>query len=286
MPLFAFRERRFHPDLALVQGFLVGKSLWIAFYPFHIVRKKGAVDAPTTRTFSTLRFHGADITDCSISAVLYFLDSFQSECWTQHLALGTAIEVLTGIVGKLCQSIIAHVVLSSLSDRDVGPDMGLFDGFEVLSRSIQAISRDLFWPQTPTKAGMPEQIQHGMIVHHLPRSHQHRQNDATLASIDDIVRMITKMSSPSFEAHWRGVGVGGADPKIRRPLIGATDLSLLSTFLGDPIMASRVLRHQFLAFFLREGGGQKQGRGCLQERRFFLRRGGRGCSGLFWRWRF
>src|SRR5258708_1331318 len=259
MPLFAFREQRFHPDLALVQGFLVGKSLWIAFYPFHIVSKKGAVDAPTTRTFSTLRFHGADITDCSISAVLYFLDSFQSECWTQHLALGTAIEVLTGIVGKLCQSIIAHVVLSSLSDRDVGPDIGLFDGFEVLSRSIQPISRYLFWPQTPTKAVMQEQIQDGMIVHHLPRSDQDCQNDATFASIDHIMGMIAQMGASSFEAHRRGIRISGADPKIGRALIGATDFSLLSTFLCDPVMASGVLCRQFLVLCLREEDRQRRG---------------------------
>src|SRR5207248_842016 len=112
---------------------------------------------------------------------------------------------------------------------------------EVLARSIEAIGRDLFGPKTPTKAGVPEQIQHRMIVHHLPRGHQDRQNDATFASIDHIMGMIAQVGSSSFEAHRCSIGISGADAKICRPLIGATDLSLLSTFLRDPVMASCVL---------------------------------------------
>jgi len=174
MPLLPLREQRFHPDLALVHSLLVGQSLLVALHPFHVVGKKGAVDVPTTGAFGTLRFHRARIADRGISAVLHLLDPFQSERRTQHMALGTAILILAGIVGKLCQPIIAHVGLSSLSDGDIGPNVCLFDGLEVLSRSIQTISCDLFGPQTPTKAGVPEQIQHGMIVHHLPRGHQDR----------------------------------------------------------------------------------------------------------------
>ncbi len=85
------------------------------------------------------------------------------------MPLGTAILILAGLIGELCQSIIAHVGLPSFGDGDGGSDMGFFDGFEILSRSIQAIGGDLFGPQAPTKAGMPEQVQHGMIVHHLER---------------------------------------------------------------------------------------------------------------------
>jgi hypothetical protein len=34
MPLLAFREQRFHPDLALVHGFLVSKGLLVALHSF------------------------------------------------------------------------------------------------------------------------------------------------------------------------------------------------------------------------------------------------------------
>src|SRR5260221_12125685 len=158
VPLLAFRKQGFHPDLALVQSFLVGQGLLVALDPFHVVGKKGAVDAAAARTFRTLRFHRTDLADRGVGAVLHLLDPFQAERRSQYLALGTAIQILVGIIGKLCQSIIAHVVLPSLSDGDVGPNAGLFDGFEVLSRSIQAISSDLPGPQMPSKAGMPSKV--------------------------------------------------------------------------------------------------------------------------------
>jgi hypothetical protein len=168
MPLFAFPKQRFHPDLALVHGFLVGKSLLVAFHPFYRVRKKGSMDVPTTGAFGTLCFHGADIADRGIRTVLDLLCPFHTVCWAQDVSLRTAILILAGIISELCESIIAHIVLPSLSNGDVGSDVSFFDGFEVLSRSIQAIGSNLFGPQTPTEAGVPEEIKHGMVVHHLP----------------------------------------------------------------------------------------------------------------------
>src|SRR5437879_5819197 len=90
-----------------------------------------------------------------------------------------------------------------------------------------------------------------------------------------IVGMIAKVGSSSFEAHRRGVRIGGADPKIRRSLIGATDLALLSTFLCDPVMASCVFCRQFLSLSLREDYGKRsrRERGSFQGGRFLLHRG-------------
>src|SRR5260221_1509031 len=156
MPLLDFSNQQFHPDLTLVQGFLVGSGLLVALHSFDIVGKKGAVDVPTTGAFGALRFHWTGIADRRISTVLHLLDPFQAERRSQYLALGTAIQILVGIIGELCQPIIAHVVLPSLGNGDIGPHAGLFDGFEVLSRSIQAISSDLFRPQMPAKAGVPK----------------------------------------------------------------------------------------------------------------------------------
>src|SRR5260370_21628035 len=214
MPVFGLRKEWFDPDLALVQGFLVGGGLLVALHPFHIIGKKGAVDVPTTRAFGTLRFHWTGVADRRIRTVLDLLGSFHSIRWTQDVSLRTAIQILAGIVGKLRQSIIAHVILASLRDGDIGSDVGFFDGFEVLPRSIQAISSDLVGPEVPTKAGVPEQVQHGMIVHHLPRSDQHRENDATFASIDLVLGLVAQMGSASLEAHQRRLKFGVTEPCV------------------------------------------------------------------------
>jgi len=250
MPLFAFPEQRFDPDLTLAHGFLVGEGLLIAFDAFHRVGKKGAMDMPTTRAFGTLGFHWTDIADGRICAVLGLLGSFHSVRWTQDLALGTAILILVGLIDELRESVIAHVVLASAGNRDVGPDVCLFDGLEVLPRSIQAISRDVFGLQVPTKTGVPEQVQHRMIVHYLSGSHQDGENDTTFASIDDIMGMIAQVSSSCLEAHRRCIRISGADPNVRRPLIGTTYLALLPPFLGDPVVSGSVLHRKFLTLCL------------------------------------
>ncbi len=67
------------------------------------------------------------------------------------------------------------------------------------------------------------------------------------------------MGPSDLEAHRRGIWVGGADAKIRRALVGAMDLALLPTFLGDPVMASRILCCQFLVLRCRKGSGQLRG---------------------------
>jgi hypothetical protein len=136
MPVSGLRKEWFDSDLALVDGLLLSSGLLVALHSFHVVGKKGAVDVPTTRAFGTLRFHGTGVADRRIRTVLDLLGPFQALGWAQDVALRTAIQILAGIVGKLHQSIIAHVVLASLSDRDVAPDVRFFDGFEVLSRSI------------------------------------------------------------------------------------------------------------------------------------------------------
>ena len=74
---------------------------------------------------------------------------------------------------------------------------------------------------------MPEQIQHGVIVHHLPGSDQHRQNDLRrVPPSNHIVGMIAQMGSSALEAaSARRRTIGGAEPKICRPLVGAMYLA-------------------------------------------------------------
>ena len=90
MPLFAFSEQWFDPDLTLAHGFQGGEGLLIAFDAFHRVGKKGAMDVPTARALGTLAFHWTDIADRRIRTVVGLLGPFHSGRWSQDLALGTA----------------------------------------------------------------------------------------------------------------------------------------------------------------------------------------------------
>src|SRR5258708_7973872 len=183
---------------------------------------------------------------CCICAILHLLCPFKSVRRMQHLSLRAAILVMDGIISELSQSIIA-CALSSLRDGNVGPNVRILDGFNVLDGSICHIASHLFGPHAPPEEDMPEEVEHRLIVHDFAWHAEHRQDNPTFASVHDVVRVVAQMESSSLEAHGRGIGIGGADTEGSRPLIGPIHLSLLPTFLRDPVVSSRILLRQFLA---------------------------------------
>src|SRR5712691_2837091 len=152
------------------------------------------MDMPTSIALGTLCFHRAGIAGGRICAILHLLCSLKAVCRIQHLSLRAVILVMDGIIPELSQSIVARA-LSFLGYGNVGPQMGILDGFDVLDRSIRSIASDLFEPETPAQEHMPEEIKHGLMVHYLAWHDQHRQDDAMFTSIDDVVRMIAQMGS-------------------------------------------------------------------------------------------
>ena len=61
MPVFAFCKERFHPDLPLTQGFLVGFGLLIGTHPFQTLFIDTAAEAASLLTGGTLGFERAVI---------------------------------------------------------------------------------------------------------------------------------------------------------------------------------------------------------------------------------
>ena len=86
---------------------------------------------------------------------------------------------MDSVIGELSWSIIGCLVFP-IGQGDIGPDVCVFDGFDVLERSILGIAGDVSGPHMPAKIDVPEQVEHGLVVHHLPRRHQHCENDAAL----------------------------------------------------------------------------------------------------------
>ena len=61
-----------------------------------------------------------------------------------------------------------------IGERDVGTDVLVFDGNDVLLRAVFAVTSDLPGPQLSAEAGVSEQIEHRLIFHHLCRGDQGR----------------------------------------------------------------------------------------------------------------
>jgi len=134
MPLLAFSKPRFDPHFPLVERLVVSKGLLIRFDSIQIVGKKGAVNLPTAFVGGTSGFHRAAVAGSGNRTVFYTLCLLFSMKRNQELSLRTGILVMDRIIGEVSQSIIASA-LPSLSERDVGMDMGVLDGLDGLDSS-------------------------------------------------------------------------------------------------------------------------------------------------------
>ena len=147
--------------------------------------------------------------------------------------------------------------------------MRVFNGFDVLDGSIFGVAGDVTGSHAPAEDDVPEQIEHGLVVHHFARGDQHRQDDAAFASIGDIVGLVAQVHTSAFEAHQCGIWIGGTDSKIRCPLIEAMDFPLLPPLFRNPVMACRIVDGKFFSLYLRENHRQRRWglrEGALRQR--------------------
>jgi hypothetical protein len=66
---------------------------------------------------------------------------------------------------------------------------------------------------------VPEQVLHRLVLHHLARGDQHREDNAASPAIDDRVGLVAQVGSAALEAHRRRIRIGGADAEISGALV-------------------------------------------------------------------
>lgn len=87
------------------------------------------------------------------------------------------------------------------------------------------------------KAHVPGLAQHRLVLHHLAGCHQDPHDNALLAAIDGVMRLVPEVRATAFEAQGRGIGVGGADAKVGGALIHPMHLALWPARCRDPVVA-------------------------------------------------
>jgi hypothetical protein len=102
----------------------------------------------------------------------------------QVFARWADIDVAGGVVGERLDAEASGAVVH-IRARDVRPDALGFDHDQVLVGAVLAVPCDVPRSQAPAEACVPEQVEHRLVVHHLGGRHQHRQDDARLAAVDD-----------------------------------------------------------------------------------------------------
>lgn len=73
--------------------------------------------------------------------------------------------------------------------------MLVFQSDNVVLGAIFGISGHLSRLQLLAKAGAEDQIEHGLVLHHLRRGNQRGQDNARFATIHHVVGLISKMSA-------------------------------------------------------------------------------------------
>src|SRR6266516_2449707 len=165
MPVLAFGKERLDPDFALVQSFLIGQGLLVVSHPFEIARIEGSMDLPTLITGGTLRFEWTGITGSCICSIFDFLCGILSTKWQERLSLRTQIAIVLGIIAELGRPVEGRHMLPVWSGN-VGMDMGILNGFDVLHRSILGVASHLVGVKVPAEDAVPQQIEHRLVVHH------------------------------------------------------------------------------------------------------------------------
>src|SRR5258708_18454218 len=123
--------------------------------PFQGGGVKRTVELPTTCTGGTLRFAGTGMTGGCTGTVFSFLLLVLSSRWEEWLPLRAKIAIVFSIIRELRGPIRGRHMLP-IGQGDVGSNVGIFDGFDVLGRSILGIASDVFGLYTPTEGHMPE----------------------------------------------------------------------------------------------------------------------------------
>ena len=77
--------------------------------------------------------------------------------------------------------------------------------------------------------------------------------------IHNVMPVIAQMDSSTFEAHGRGIRIGGAHPKISGSPVEAMDFPLWPTFFRDPVVSSSIVCRKFFKLGLGDDGGEKRG---------------------------
>ena len=133
---------------------------------------------------------------------------------------------------------------------NVGADASIFDGDDVLGRAVGGVAGHLPRPQLPAEADPPQQIQHGLVLHHLGRRDERGEDDPGLPAVDDVMVVVAQIQPATAVAHERGVRIGDAGAEVgHAPVVSPHYGSIGPTGLADPVVAmSRSLGQRGLRF--------------------------------------
>ena len=89
----------------------------------------------------------------------------------------------------------------------------------------------------PAEAGPPEEIECRLVILHLGRGDQNRQDDARLPTINDVVIVVTQMRASVAWSERRRIGIGRTDPVIGdAAVMPACPCPIRSPHLPDPVV--------------------------------------------------
>ena len=95
------------------------------------------------------------------------------------------------------------------------------DGHDVLHRPVLGVTGELPWPELPTEAGTPEEIEGGCVLLDFGGCDQRAENDPSASAVHDVVVLIAELRAAMSQRYWGGVLIGRAHAEVSCPLVGA-----------------------------------------------------------------
>jgi hypothetical protein len=138
----------------------------------------------------------------------------------KHLALGAAVLVALRIVGEAGRS-VERCPLVEVWQRDVGVDVLVLNGDDVLDGPVRRVAGHLVGSELPAEADAPKHAQEGQVLHHVGRRRQDLKDDAGLPAVHGVVVVIAEVETALLVRHQCRFGVRRAGLEI-----GATPIAV------------------------------------------------------------
>ncbi len=182
VPVLGLGEERFNPDLPLPHRLGRGLRRVGAPHALQIRLLKAAPDPPSAPRGGALRPERAGRTGRRRRLAHPPIGPIARREEAQRLVSRTTVGIDRGVVGEVRVPELTGTV-TNCRQGNIGADPRSLDGGDVRTRPEFAVPDDLARSQLPAEARPPQEVEGWLVVLHLGRGHQPRQDDSGLAAV-------------------------------------------------------------------------------------------------------
>lgn len=242
MPELRLDKERLCPEFPFPHRRVIGVGLVMRPHAIEVVFVDAPLDASALRARGALGFDWAGITRSTICLLDDLAFRVLGGFAPQSLPIRPAVGVGLRVIGEARGTEVLGALVP-IRQRRIHRDPGILDGDDVLDRPVGRVRGNLMRPEVPAEAGLPEEIEHHLVLHRLAWRDQHLEDDAGSTTIGQVVVVIAQLQGSSRPGAHRGcIRIGGTHLEVGDMAIASVlDIPLLLPALCDPVVATGIL---------------------------------------------